>query len=724
MSGADATDVAAHRERLRAAARASLGMSPDSPPTSLRAAMRAGVAGWYPLVALGLLVIVDELFGYAFTVLAPELGRALGITPTALSGIVSLKLLAVSLAALPMAAVVQRRPWRASVSIVTAFVWSAVILLAVVVAGPWGLVLVIVLDGASTGSVRALHTPLLLDSYPADARVRAMSAYAGAAALGSVAAPLAVAVFSGPASLTWRGVFLVTAIASFITAFAAIRLHDPGVGRFDEARVRAVVAAARGEQVAAADAADPPLRFAEVVRRLLRITTIRRALAAQAMLGVFVVPFGIFLQFFLDERWHLDAAGRGVLLAGLSAVSLVALRLFGPRGEALFRRDPARLVRLAGLLLVSQVVCIVVAAVLPVFALVVAVLAVAFAGGAVLAPALAVAMMAIVPPQFRPHLAALAGIYLAGIGGFLGALLLGTVDRRFGATGALVALAIPGVLGAAMLVSTSKTIDADLDAMLDSLVEDEELREQRARGERTPLLTARAIDVAYGRVQVLFDVDVTVDEGEIVALLGTNGAGKSTLLRAIAGLTLPTRGSVRVGGRDITWLDAERRLAHGITMIPGGRSTFGPLSVSDNLRVFGRSLDLSPREIDAAVESCFAMFPSLAVRRDRAASVLSGGERQMLALSKAVLLRPKLLLVDELSLGLAPAVVGDLLQAVRRLNADGTAVLLVEQSLNVAAAISTRAYFLERGRVRFEGSPAELAARPDLARAVFLGTEP
>ncbi|MGN6474946.1 MAG: ABC transporter ATP-binding protein, partial [Mycobacteriales bacterium] len=228
------------------------------------------------------------------------------------------------------------------------------------------------------------------------------------------------------------------------------------------------------------------------------------------------------------------------------------------------------------------------------------------------------------------------------------------------------------------------------------------------------------IDFSYGKLQVLYDVDFSVDDGEMVALLGVNGAGKSTLLKVISGIGLPTGGSVRYRGQDITYLDAERRLRLGITQIPGGRAVFGPMTVVENMRTFGFAAGRDSKALDQAIERSFAAFPRLYERRTSLASTLSGGEQQMLGLSKALILRPRLLLIDELSLGLAPVIVGQLLDMVREINADGTAVVLVEQSVNIALNLAEHAFFMEKGEMRFDGRSADLLARDDLLRAVFL----
>jgi ABC-type branched-subunit amino acid transport system ATPase component len=307
-----------------------------------------------------------------------------------------------------------------------------------------------------------------------------------------------------------------------------------------------------------------------------------------------------------------------------------------------------------------------------------------------------------------------------GIGGLGGALFLGGIDRRFGITGTIVSLLAPAVIGALILRTSGKLVPIDMDRMIDATIEDEEIRQLTASGRRLPMLAARGVDFSYGQVQVLFDVDFTVDDGEMVALLGTNGAGKSTLLKVISGIGLPSNGSVRFRGADITYLDAERRLKLGITQIPGGRAVFGPMTVAENLRVFGHTIRADRARVEAAIERSFDAFPRLAERRNQKAVTLSGGEQQMLGLSKALILQPRLLLIDELSLGLAPIIVGQLLDMVKEINRDGTAVVLVEQSVNIALGLVDHAYFMEKGQIRFDGPSADLLERGDLLRAVFL----
>lgn len=236
------------------------------------------------------------------------------------------------------------------------------------------------------------------------------------------------------------------------------------------------------------------------------------------------------------------------------------------------------------------------------------------------------------------------------------------------------------------------------------------------------LLEVERIDFSYGPLQVLFGVSVHVDAGERVALLGTNGAGKSTLLRVVSGIVQPSSGAVRFDGADITRLDPDRRAALGLVQVAGGRAMFPSLSVLENVRLGGYPHRRSdPRAVAARVEEALDVFPALRARLDLPAGALSGGEQQMVALARAVVAAPRLLIVDELSLGLAPIVMQEIMQLVASLAARGMPMMIVEQSMNVALSLAERGYFMERGTIRFAGATADLVGRDDLVRSVFFG---
>jgi ABC-type branched-subunit amino acid transport system ATPase component/ABC-type branched-subunit amino acid transport system permease subunit len=242
-----------------------------------------------------------------------------------------------------------------------------------------------------------------------------------------------------------------------------------------------------------------------------------------------------------------------------------------------------------------------------------------------------------------------------------------------------------------------------------------------ARSGMSSLLTCEGVESSYGTLQVLFGIDTVVGDGELLALLGTNGAGKSTLLRSISGLLPAHGGRIVFDGTDITGLPAEKVAKLGLSLMPGGRGVFPTLTVEENLRLASWLLRHNRRESAAAREKAVHLFPILRERYDQMAGDLSGGEQQQLSLAMAFVTQPKLLCIDELSLGLAPTVVGQLVEKVKEIHRSGTSIVVVEQSVNVALLLCERAVFLEKGQVRFRGPTAGLLNRPDVLRAVFLG---
>jgi ABC-type branched-subunit amino acid transport system ATPase component len=236
-----------------------------------------------------------------------------------------------------------------------------------------------------------------------------------------------------------------------------------------------------------------------------------------------------------------------------------------------------------------------------------------------------------------------------------------------------------------------------------------------------PVLSCREVEVAYEGVQVLFGVDLEVGRDEMVALLGTNGAGKSTLLKAVSGLVDPIGGQIVFEGRDITHAGAVATSRMGIVHVPGGRAVFPTLTVEEHFDVgswlFGRE---EAGELRMRTEQVLDRFSRLRQRWRQLAGDLSGGEQQQLALAMAFVAKPRLLVIDELSLGLAPMIVEELLELVATIHAEGCPVLIVEQSVNVALTLASRAYFMEKGEVRFSGPTADLLDRHDILRSVFL----
>ncbi len=709
------------RAARRKDARATLGVTGHQEAPPLLPVLREHQVTLYPLFALGLLSIVDTFQGSAFTIMTPEISRSLGLSLGAIAGARTLAFLASILAPLPMAALSQHRGRRAMLCIITAMAWSVITIFTGFTTSLLALMLVLTLDGASTGSVSALHAPLLADSYPPQGRVRIFAIYTAFTLGSGIASPLCVSLLAGPLHLTWRGVFIALGLVSTASTLLALGLKDPGQGKFDTEALRSQEhETVSGEHLDAALASsDIELGFFEIVRRVLLIPTVKRISVGYLCLGILIIPLGTYLSTFLDQEWGLGPDERGLFFAGTAAVSVLALLLFGSLGEKIFAKDPAKLLSLAGLSLAGAVAFIAAGALMPTFWLVCVMFSIGQSLVAVLAPGLTSALLSIMDARFRPHAAAVVGMFAAS-GSIIGVLFLSGIDKRFGIDGAIFSLIFPGVLAGLVVASAGRLINKDLDRMIDEVLETEDIRIIRDGGGRLPMLACRGVDFSYGQLQVLFDVDFTVDDGEMVALLGTNGAGKSTLLKVVSGIGLPSKGTIRFGGEDITYLDAERRVPLGITQVPGGRAVFGTLDVVENMRAFGYSLRRDRRRVEESIELCLEAFPRLRERRASQAAALSGGEQQMLGLSKAMMLQPRVLLIDELSLGLAPVIVGQLLDMVRRINEGGTAVVLVEQSVNIALSLVDHAYFMEKGEMRFDGPAQQLLHRDDLLRAVFL----
>jgi branched-chain amino acid transport system ATP-binding protein len=236
-----------------------------------------------------------------------------------------------------------------------------------------------------------------------------------------------------------------------------------------------------------------------------------------------------------------------------------------------------------------------------------------------------------------------------------------------------------------------------------------------------PLLEVRDVVVRYGRIEALHGVSLVVNQGELVTLLGANGAGKTTLMRAISGLHPLAAGSVWFDGHDITRVKAHRRVIDGLIQAPEGRGVFPGMSVADNLEMgcYGRKFESKPAH-DEQLNWVFETFPRLAERRKQVGGTLSGGEQQMLAIGRALMARPRVLLLDEPSMGLAPMVISQIFGIIAEINAQGTTVLLVEQNAQQALSRSDRAYILETGTVTREGPARELLA-DDSVRAAYLG---
>lgn len=234
------------------------------------------------------------------------------------------------------------------------------------------------------------------------------------------------------------------------------------------------------------------------------------------------------------------------------------------------------------------------------------------------------------------------------------------------------------------------------------------------------MLKLQDIRVSYGAIEAVKGVSLEVHEGEVVTIIGANGAGKSTLLKSIVGLEKPQSGSIHFNGQDITHVPAHKRVGMGVALSPEGRGVFPDQTVRENLMLGAYAHQGNPAQVEALIEREFQRFPRLRERQNQLAGTMSGGEQQMLAISRALMSEPKLLLLDEPSLGLAPLIIAEIFRSIRQLSASGLTILLVEQMANQALAVAERAYVLETGKITLQGSGTDLLKDPAV-RSAYLG---
>jgi ABC-type branched-subunit amino acid transport system ATPase component len=513
----------------------------------------------------------------------------------------------------------------------------------------------------------------------------------------------------------WRWSLLV-AVVAFPVAAGVLTLREPAKGENESHHILQ----AAGMDTASQQEAAPKVLLGSAVTRIMRIRSLYFELVAVAILGFAGTGVPLFGSIYFNRVWHqgTGAIGRIYVIIGLAA--FVGIPVAYLAGDRLFRRAPQRPLQLAALCITLYGGLFALSLYMPSLPAVVALQFLANVAVAPLAISIFQTLAATAPPEMRSITFALFGVYGLVFGGFAGAVVLGAFADAVGVTSALTLIGPVCAAGGLLLVIGSRFVRRDITLVIEDVLERYAEGKRRQAGGAIPALQIHNLDFFYGTNQVLFDVNVEVHEGEMIALLGTNGAGKSTLLRAVAGLDHPHRGVIRVFGANCTYLEPEQIIDEGVALLVGGKMTFPGLSGRDNLRVGGYSLRRDTRRARAALDTAMETFPELAARLDRPAGTLSGGEQQMLALARVLMTTPRLLMIDELALGLAPKTVDRLMAIVRDLNASGTTVILVEQSVNRAMRLAERSVFLERGEVRFDGPTAELVARDDLLRPVFL----
>jgi branched-chain amino acid transport system ATP-binding protein len=502
---------------------------------------------------------------------------------------------------------------------------------------------------------------------------------------------------------------VILLVPILVTAAIALRLREPRRGGTDDPD-----AAEEAE-------AEDPVPFKQGARTLWSVATLRRQFWSYLFIGAGVLPLVYLVPLLYKRAFGLGAFPRGLIFAASGLAQLAGLYLAGRRTRTWFEKAPGEPLRRAGLIIALVGIGLLVTAVAPTLALAIpATLANYFVFGFFYPPFLATQAL-VSPARVRTLSFGFGAVFLVfGVWALYFLPGLASVPDDNGIRWGLAALAPYWVIGGLILSSASKFVAKDAAAALRSLGATVAMRRQRLTAGDRSLLVCAGVDVAYDAVQVLFGVDLDVGEGELVALLGTNGAGKSTLLKAISGLVEPASGAILFDGVDVTHADPRTRLDLGIVQMPGGRSVFPTLTVDESLRIAGWAHRDDPEHVKRATALALERFPVLEARRSTMAGNLSGGEQQMLGLAMALIAKPRLLMIDELSLGLAPTIVSRLVEIVQTIHEQGTTVIVVEQSVNVALTLAQRAVFMEKGEVRFSGPANELLDRPDVLRSVFL----
>jgi branched-chain amino acid transport system ATP-binding protein len=573
-----------------------------------------------------------------------------------------------------------------------------------------------VVSGGSLAVAQPASFPLMTDYYPSHSRARVFSIYFVAAQTGSVIGPPVAGVLGD--AFGWRAAVVGFGLVAAAAALLAFLVKEPRRGAHDIVPAAAPDQQQQQQQQQEEEAPSESERvsFGEAYRAARSVVTLRRIWYATPFLAVTGLFNLVILPSYFAEVFQLSSSRLGLLIAAFNLSALLGLLVAGPISERLLAERPARIMSLGGALTAVQAVLLVglslagnqllaLAATLPIAFL-----------STVLLPGFYSVISLVVPPRIRGL-----GLQTTAPWQVLGLVFVPFVldwSVALGVRRGILVFVPLLLIGGAIFATGAGGVERDIRAARAAAVADEENRRRRAEG-ATPLLVIRDLEVAYDGVVVVRGVDLDVDEGEIVALLGTNGAGKSTILRAIAGTQEASAGAVLFDGRDVTHAPPHENAGRGVVVMPGGAATFPDLTVADNLRAAAWSAQAEDRIAEA-----LDLFPELRDRVDTPAASLSGGEQQMVGLAQAFIQQPKLLLIDELSLGLAPAVVERLLKTIAQMADQGTSVVLVEQSLNVALTVAERAVFLESGEIRYDGPTAELLARPELVRAVFLGRQP
>ena len=709
--------VASNAEDIVADLQLMPGVGEGKPPPILRILKRFG---WAPVTYLTLAAFVVAVLDNGLTgALAPDIQRSFRINDAELGAALFAASAAQIGIGLPIA-LWSDRGSRVKVASLCLLIFAIAVPLQGLVESIWLFALLGIISAFGKAPNSTTHLSYLSDYYPPEARARVAALQRGHE---PVARTLGLAIMGGvaAASGSWRWATLL-ALFGIPVAGLILRLKEPKKGQQESSHILE----ASGLDIGDHPEGAPRVLLGAAVQRLQRVRSLYFQLMAVAVLGFVGLGIPLFGSLYLDRVWHQNTADRTAIytIIGLSAFLIIPVAGFV--GDRMFRKRPESVLYLGGGCLMAFGVIYVSSLYAPKLWMVVTGWFLAECALAPLGTAIFQTVAATAPAEMRTLAFALFGVYGLVIGGFAGAVVLGAISSAAGhADGPRVALTTMApvcALGGFLLILGARWVRRDITLVIEDVLERYQEGQRRKAGGEIPALQIHNLDFAYGTQQVLFDIDLEVAEGEIAALLGTNGAGKSTLLRAISSLEHPTRGTIRLFGTSSTWLEAEQVLGLGCGMLVGGRMTFPSLTVRQNLRLAAFSFREDKARARAATDEALEAFPALEARIDQPAGALSGGEQQMLALARVLLTRPRLLLIDELTLGLAPKMVEDLIGIVRRVNAEGTTVLLVEQSVNLALSLADHSFFIERGEIRFDGRTADLLARDDLLRPVFLAS--
>jgi branched-chain amino acid transport system ATP-binding protein len=673
-----------------------------------------GGAAMYPLFVLFGLNAVDQLDRVAFGVLAPNIRDSFGLSLAGILGLITL-ITPVTLAIGIPVAYFADRTRRVRLAVIGAALWALFSAATGLAVNLLQLGIARIGSGLAKTTNDPTHNSLLADYYGVDVRPSVYAVHQAAQNVGNFASPIIAGLLAF--YFTWRVPFMVFVIPTVIFVLLALRLREPKRGVQDRL--------ALGASEEDANTEETPPTFSEATRMIYSIKSLRRIFIALPFWGASLFGILSLLNLFYSDVYHLNSAQRGFITAGAEPFAILGLIVGTPIAQRLMRRDPALVLRFLAVSGLCAAGGIVVVAMSPVLVAAVAGHLLYAAMNATLLPGVYAIFSVAIPARTRALGFTYATIFL--LPGVLALPVIGGIGDVYGLRIAFLVLAPLYLAGAFIISSAGAFVKSDIEAVRVGSMAEHEVRKALAEGD-PKLLMARNVDVAYDQVQVLFGVNMEMKPGEIVALLGTNGAGKSTLLKAISGLVDPAGGAIYFDGVDITHVDPMGTFKLGIVQMPGGRSVFPTITVEDHIKLAGMMLKDDPEHVERATAEVLDLFPRLKERWDQPAGNLSGGEQQMLGLSMSLIAKPKLLMIDELSLGLAPTIVEQLLKVLRRIHAQGTAIILVEQSVNVALTVAERAYFLEKGEVRFSGPTAELLDRGDILRAVFLegaaGTTP